>query len=302
MVTIQESEAQGRLAQRESASFTPKRSLVRSQYRPPLLSLRERGPFLYQTKSSEFPVRGIKGAKSGRQMSGQRAALIRRAGVLIVLASLLGLLPGEPGLAGPTPLCGGEFVTIVGTPANDTITGTPEGDVIAALDGDDTIYADSGQDTICGGPGDDGVFGQLDDDFIFGEDGGDEIHAGEGMDIVVPGEGFDDIYLGRTPEEQDIVDFRDAESIFVDLKKGITRGQGRDVLHGKVLKIWGSPGPDVLLGRSGFEALYGLLGRDALRGRKGHDTLLGGVGVDTVDGGDGYDYCHGETKTRCEDS
>src|SRR5579859_347454 len=35
----------GRLAQRESASFTPRRSLVRSQYRPPETSYSKPGPY-----------------------------------------------------------------------------------------------------------------------------------------------------------------------------------------------------------------------------------------------------------------
>src|SRR5690606_5888507 len=49
--------APGRLAQRESASFTPKRSLVRSQYRPPrVITAQEPSSKARRTRADPVPV------------------------------------------------------------------------------------------------------------------------------------------------------------------------------------------------------------------------------------------------------
>ena len=80
----------------------------------------------------------------------------------------------------PTPImCGGEIVTILGTPGDDVIHGTDGPDVIHGLAGNDVIYGGKGNDVICGGDGDDHLIGGAGSDFLLGGRGNDKLSGGD---------------------------------------------------------------------------------------------------------------------------
>ena len=105
----------------------------------------------------------------------------------------------------PAPAkCGGQKVTILGTPGPDTLVGTAGTDVISADDGDDVIFGFGGGDIVCGGTGTDQIgggrgndliFGGRGSDFIRGKSGDDSLHGGRGRDRLRGGRG-DDLLAG----------------------------------------------------------------------------------------------------------
>ena len=78
--------------------------------------------------------------------------------------------------------CGGETVTIKGTPGPDVLQGTPGDDVIMGFGGRDKIFARGGDDIICGGPNMDQIHAGGGNDLIFGNLGLDFITGGGGID------------------------------------------------------------------------------------------------------------------------
>ena len=116
----------------------------------------------------------------------------------------------------PAPIkCGGEPVTILGTPGPDVLVGTFGNDVIRAGDGDDLVFAFGGGDIVCGGTGTDKVRGgrgndlilggrgsdfirgKRGDDSLHGNRGRDRIRGGSGDDLIRGGQGFDRCRGGR---------------------------------------------------------------------------------------------------------
>ena len=100
-------------------------------------------------------------------------------------------LPAELPAKTPTPTCGNEEPTIVGTKKADHITGTRGQDVIAGLGGNDTISGLAGIDLICGGAGKDILKGGKGPDTLYGEAGKDTLIGGPGTDELRGGPGKD---------------------------------------------------------------------------------------------------------------
>jgi Ca2+-binding RTX toxin-like protein len=74
--------------------------------------------------------------------------------------------------------CGGQRVTMFGTPDSDDITGSAGGDVIKTFAGNDTVSAGDGDDLICAGKG---------DDVVDGGGGSNTIKGGGGTDTCTNG-------------------------------------------------------------------------------------------------------------------
>lgn len=204
----------------------------------------------------------------------------RKFSVLVVLAVFAGaLLPASVAGAQNAPReCGGEPVTMVGTPGDDVLIGGPGVDVIAGLQGNDFIDGLAGDDILCGGFGNDVIIGSEGFDIIFGAQGNDEIYSGGQVDIVFP------IVLE---------DVRGAR---------IFAGAGDDIVVGSDRwdRMQGGPGDDYLMGFAGNDWMRGGPGADHMTGHNGSDDLLGGSGPDivlgdrrdsAVRGGGGQDYC-----------
>lgn len=111
-----------------------------------------------------------------------------------------------------TPMCMGEYATIVGTEGMDVIVGTQQRDVIVALGGDDIITGGDGDDLICAGDGNDivdagrgrdRIEGGSGDDILYGGDDDDVIDGGSGTDTVDGGEGRDECLATERPKRCD---------------------------------------------------------------------------------------------------
>jgi roadblock/LC7 domain-containing protein len=143
---------------------------------------------------------------------------------------------GGGGGGGAVIKCGGQTVTIAGTPGNDVIAGTPGKDVIAGLAGNDTIRGGGKRDVICGGRGRDRLGGGRGNDRIGGGRGSDRLNGASGADRL-SGNGGNDSLRGRS---------------------------GRDALSG-------GPGRDTLRGGTGADRLNGGSSRDVCSGGGGLD-------------------------------
>jgi Ca2+-binding RTX toxin-like protein len=87
---------------------------------------------------------------------------------------------GRPSHADSPGTCGGDPVTITGTPGDDVIQGTDGEDVVDGLGGNDTINGMGGDDTICGGDGTNSMDGGSGDDECVGGPGpGDTVTSCE---------------------------------------------------------------------------------------------------------------------------
>ncbi len=204
----------------------------------------------------------------------------RKLSVLALLALVAGgLLPTSGAGAQDAPrLCGGQPVTMLGTPGDDILIGGPGVDVISGLQGNDIIDGLAGDDILCGGLGDDVIVGSDGFDIIFGAQGNDVIYSGGQIDIVLP------VVLE---------DVRGAR---------IFAGAGDDVVVGSDRwdRMQGGPGNDYLLGFAGNDWIRGGPGADQVTGHSGSDDLQGGNGPDfvlgdsrdsAVKGGGGTDHC-----------
>ncbi len=95
----------------------------------------------------------------------------------------------------PPPKCGGEVVTLVGTPGDDRgkhkLLGTAGEDVILALGGKDVIRGGDEDDIICAGRGADKLRGENGFDDLYGENGADTLIGGADFDELRGGKGRD---------------------------------------------------------------------------------------------------------------
>lgn len=139
---------------------------------------------------------------------------------------------------------------ITGTDGNDTINGSPAGEAIYGGAGDDDVLAGGGDDDLDGGPG---------ADVLSGGDGSDSVaySGGATIDVSLDGVAND----GAANERDDV---------------------GNDVED-----LFGSDGPDKLVGNAAANTLDGGAGDDRITGGAGSDTLLGGDGDDVIDSRDG---------------
>lgn len=214
-------------------------------------------------------------------------------GLATISAGLL-VAPAQAGTAAPP--CAGVGATIVGTAGEDRLVGTSGRDVIVGLGGDDVLIGAGGDDLVCGNAGH------------------DVLRGGPGDDVLRVGPADDD-----GPFDLDLVIYDTARrGVRVDLEAGTATGQGRDVIIGRTLRVYGSEHddvlvgfgnrPNVLAGQGGddhlvggreYDQLYGdnarvtkVAGDDVLEGRGAGDGLRGGPGDDVVRGGRGADYLY----------
>lgn len=99
--------------------------------------------------------------------------------------------------APPTPTCGGQDATIIGTEGDDQLTGTKKADVIVTLGGNDTVDGLGGNDVICTAAGNDTVRGRGGDDTIRTGSDNDILRGGDGRDVLRAGGGEDHLSGGR---------------------------------------------------------------------------------------------------------
>jgi Ca2+-binding RTX toxin-like protein len=196
--------------------------------------------------------------------------------------------------------CFGRAATIVGTAEADVLVGTMQSDVIVGAGGKDKVFGLGGDDFLCagrsgspkdyskiqGGRGDDHILGNS--SWLFRGGGGDDVIRG-GYATAVPGPGDDVVYL-----TQGQVRYGHArKGITVDLERNRAWGQGRDILRGTFVIVWGSQFDDILKGDDRGNSLIGQDGNNVLVGRGGKDSLNGStLGYDVAYGGAGFDTCY----------
>lgn len=249
----------------------------------------------------------------------------------LTLAALT-IAPGEAARGGPD-VCFGQRPTIRGTDASEVLIGTEGADVIVGGGGMDVIRGRGGDDRICdnalgsggstdrynrlrGGAGNDRLSGGPDlqggpgDDLLrsrgtrttislWGGSGDDVLRGRESVTTwFMPGGGDDSVF--GSPNGGSRLIYRGHADIVVDLRSGVVRGEGTDVVS-RIHTVRTGRGDDLLRGTSSWEDLDAgrgddrLLGGSAwdyLHGGRGDDTLVGGPGSsDTLNGSRGQDRC-----------
>lgn len=213
---------------------------------------------------------------------------------------------GLPAVAGDAPpMCFGKQPTIIGTPGDDKLMGTNGDDVIYGDGGSDTIRGRGGDDRLCGaGDNFDRVLGNEGADRINGGSGADLLYGGQGGDVLraggqgssqeigermwggpgndkmtgttsseifTPGPGKDRIRGGASPFDT-LLYVSATNPVKVDLRKGLARGEGSDVIEG-IERVAGSRHDDILLGNGAGNHFVGNGGDDILSTRGGMDVL-----------------------------
>jgi Ca2+-binding RTX toxin-like protein len=214
------------------------------------------------------------------------------------------------------PMFGGNPLTILAGPGNDTVTLDSSLTVAVGADGAegaDTLNGGPNADSLAGGPEADIINAGAGNDSASGDgafypipgggDGNDVVSGGDGDDVL-DGNGGDDIIDGGAGDDQ--------------LNGGIffafTAADGNDTLNGGPGNdnamggggndtIDGGPGDDAggglfqfcgaLDGGTGNDSVSGGDGADVVNGGAGNDTTSGGAGDDLVDGDDGVDTVNG---------
>jgi Ca2+-binding RTX toxin-like protein len=169
-----------------------------------------------------------------------------------------------------------------------TIDGGPGRDRLRGGRGDDTLYSgdDGDPDTLGGGAGDDALFG-VNILHPRHRSGPAALFGGAGDDLLIGGQPCNDGFHGGGGDN-DSASFARVRNAGTVVKAAIG---GRAVdpgvgdcpgsrIDGRVEKIEGSTGRDVLFGAAGPDTLLGRGGRDVLDGRGGLDRCIGGRGSD----------------------
>lgn len=142
-----------------------------------------------------------------------------------------------------------EPVPIVGTDAAEILTGTPGKDSLYGRAGDDVLLAAAGEDELDGGPGADALSGGPDRDAVS--------YDGATADVTLDGVANDGV-----------------------------PGEGDNVLL-DVEDVYGTEGPDKLIGNALENTLDGNAGNDQIIGGSNADGLFGGEGDDNINSRDG---------------
>ena len=197
------------------------------------------------------------------------------------------------------PSCFGKIPTIFGTTGDDVIDGTAGPDVISGLEGNDVIRGKGGRDVLCGGEGNDRLDGGGGNDVLIGGDGNDRLKGRTGADRAKGGPGNDTIFASPGNDREDgglgvdLIDYKSASGVVVDLTAGTATGFGTDVVT-NLEHVLGSPGNDRIVGNKSANVINGFGGDDELFGKAGADTLIGKRGNDLIDGGPGADDLRGD--------
>jgi RTX calcium-binding nonapeptide repeat (4 copies) len=143
-----------------------------------------------------------------------------------------------------------EPTLIVGTDAGEVLPGTPERDSLYGRGGDDALLANAGDDELDGGPG------------------ADKLSGGPGRDAVsYEGAAGVDVTLDNVPNDG-------------------APGEGDNVLV-DTEDVYGTEGPDAIIGNGLANTLDGNGGDDQIVGGPGADGLFGGEGNDDIFSRDG---------------
>lgn len=188
------------------------------------------------------------------------------------------------------------FVTVAGTPGNDTIYGTANADIIDGLGGDDALFGGLGDDTyrFGRGYGVDTVWDRGPEHWWGIESGGtDKVVLGDGVtpadidvlqpsgeDMAIQVKGTNDRLLLRGTLSDSLrrietVEFADGTIWSYNdlLARALLPTDGNDVRYA-------GDTPATLTGAAGDDTLYGSGGSDVLDGGSGRDSLFGGAGDD----------------------
>ena len=227
-----------------------------------------------------------------------------------IVLSLLLVSLALPAAAAATLRCGGEIVTLAGTPGDDLLVGTPGKDVIYGGEGNDRIRGRGGEDYLCGGPGDDNIVDGPDTGISFAA----YLNGGSGNDALYPNT-FSEAWGGNGNDSFSFVsgDHRfyggpgsdtvraraSTVAVTIDLRRDPAEGAG--TVYSVLGLAWlydfenaiGSQYDDEITGNLGRNVLQGLAGDDEIAGRGGNDRLFGGSGDDLLFGGNGDDYVNG---------
>jgi hypothetical protein len=142
-----------------------------------------------------------------------------------------------------------DSIPILGTEGDDVLPGTPLADSIYGRGGNDILLGAAGEDELDGGPGADGISGGPDRDSVS--------YAGAPVSVTLDGVADD----GAAGEGDNVAP--DVEDVF------------------------GTEGPDNLVGSAAENTLDGNGGNDTISGGPGSDGLFGGEGNDEIDSRDG---------------
>jgi len=156
-----------------------------------------------------------------------------------------------------------EPVLVVGTDAGEVLAGTPAQDSMYGRAGDDVLLGNDGDDELDGGPGADKLSGGP------GRDAAS--YEGASVDVAL-----DNVANDGVPGEADNV-LLDTEDVYGT--------EGPDRLIGNLLEntLDGNGGDDDIVGGSGADGLFGGEGNDDIYSRDGSpDRVECGPGFDTV--------------------
>jgi hypothetical protein len=149
--------------------------------------------------------------------------------------------------------------------------------VSVALAQDSVIVGTDGNDVVTGTPVDDSLYGRAGNDALLGLAGDDELDGGPGADGISGGAGADDSVSYTGAPVNVTLDGQANDG---------AAGEGDNVLP-DVEDIYGTDGPDVLVGSAAANTIDGNAGDDRITGGPGADSLIGGDGDDTIDSRDG---------------
>jgi Ca2+-binding RTX toxin-like protein len=138
---------------------------------------------------------------------------------------------------------------IVGTDGDDVVSGTPANDSLYGRAGNDALLGLAGDDELDGGPGADGISGGPGDDSVS--------YTGAPVNVTLDGQANDG-----------------------------AAGEGDNVLP-DVEDVYGTDGPDVIVGSAAENTIDGNAGDDRITGGPGPDGLFGSEGDDQIDSRDG---------------
>ena len=147
---------------------------------------------------------------------------------------------------------------------------------ISGLEGDDVVFGSAGSDQIGGGLGADRIDAAGgDDSMVFGDS--DDFSGGPGRDSISMSP-----YRYQWPETGPGLEIS-LDGVANDGERGALTNN----IRADVEVIYGTDGPDRLVGVDGAQEIHGGGGNDELVGGEGPDLLHGGAGADQLRGRDG---------------
>jgi Ca2+-binding RTX toxin-like protein len=148
--------------------------------------------------------------------------------------------------------------------------------VSVAFAQDSVFVGTDGDDVLAGTPADDSLYGRAGNDALLGLGGKDELDGGPGADGISGGSGDDSVSYTGAPVNVTL----DGQA------NDGAAGEGDNVLP-DVEDVYGTDGPDVIVGSAAENTIDGNAGDDRITGGPGADGLFGSEGDDQIDSRDG---------------